>query len=105
MYRLCPSANKVSKANDDFPLPETPQTTINLFFGMPPAYRINKVLEHAVVHRLSPKVADLPSMSSLVLSGRTADPFDHLLFRGLNFLNMLLKISHLGAFEIPVPQI
>ena len=33
MYLLCPSANKVSKAKDDFPLPETPEMTINLSFG------------------------------------------------------------------------
>ena len=32
--RLCPSANKVSKANDDFPEPEMPVTTTSLFLGI-----------------------------------------------------------------------
>src|SRR2546428_721902 len=32
-YRRCPSAKIVSKANDDFPEPETPVMTTNLFRG------------------------------------------------------------------------
>src|SRR2546428_1024431 len=32
-YRLCPSAKIVSKANDDFPEPETPVMTTYLFRG------------------------------------------------------------------------
>src|SRR5690606_27680002 len=33
-YRLCPSAYNVSKAKDDFPEPESPVTTTNLFLGI-----------------------------------------------------------------------
>src|SRR5690606_19148466 len=33
-YLLCPSAYNVSKAKDDFPEPERPVTTTNLFLGM-----------------------------------------------------------------------
>ena len=32
--RLWPSANSVSKASDDFPEPETPVITVNLFRGI-----------------------------------------------------------------------
>ena len=32
--RLCPSANKVSNANDDLPEPEIPVTTVNLLRGI-----------------------------------------------------------------------
>ena len=34
IYLLCPSANKVLNANDDFPDPETPDITVILFFGI-----------------------------------------------------------------------
>ena len=34
IYTLCPSAKRVSNARDDFPLPDTPEMTINLFFGI-----------------------------------------------------------------------
>src|SRR5690554_5593750 len=33
-YLLCPSAYNVSKAKDDFPEPESPVTTTNLFLGI-----------------------------------------------------------------------
>src|SRR3990167_10611600 len=33
-YLRCPSAYKVSKANDDFPDPDKPVITTNLFFGI-----------------------------------------------------------------------
>lgn len=32
--RLCPSANNVSNASDDFPEPEIPVITVNLFLGI-----------------------------------------------------------------------
>jgi len=34
MYLLCPSAYNVSKAKEDFPDPDTPVITVNLFLGM-----------------------------------------------------------------------
>ena len=33
-YLLCPSAYSVSKASDDFPLPDTPVNTTSLFLGI-----------------------------------------------------------------------
>ena len=34
IYLLCPSANKVSKAKEDFPEPETPVMTMSFLLGM-----------------------------------------------------------------------
>jgi len=34
IYFLCPSANIVSNARDDFPEPETPEITTNSFLGI-----------------------------------------------------------------------
>ncbi len=78
---------------------------LELFFGMPPEYRINKKLEHAVIERLNPKVARIESMSSLVLSGRTGGKMDRYLNRGINLANVLLRGIQLGGLEVPSPRV
>ncbi len=78
---------------------------VNLFFSMPPKYRINKCLEHAVIERLSPELSALPSMSSLVLSGRTGNKFDRVINRSLNFVNVVLRGIRCAQLELPSPRI
>lgn len=78
---------------------------IKLFFSMPPKFRINKVLEHAVIKRLAPGVASIESMSSLVLTGRSGGKFDRLANRGINLGNVALRLIGLGGVEIPSPRI
>ena len=78
---------------------------VHLFFSMPPEYRIDKRLEHSVIKRLSPELAALPSMSSLVLSGRAGGKIDRVVNRAVNFINVLFRGLHCGHLEIPSPRI
>lgn len=78
---------------------------VNLFFSMPPEFRINKSLEHAVINRLSPEISALPSMSSLVLSGRAGNQVDRAMNRAINLVNVVLRGMHCGRLELPSPRI
>jgi len=76
-----------------------------LFFSMRPEFRINKSVEKDVVEYLCPGIADIGSMSSLVLTGRTGSRSKRLFHRSINFLNVLLRGLGYAEHEIPSSRI